>query len=114
MKFMPLLFAGVRKLASKPADRPANLTRLRARSRFNASSMQRLHGKQIRTSIPVRKTSLARRDDNLSVRLLTLGFFFQSVALGAGATLVPVRNDSEIERGLETVAGQSNSGLIIA
>ena len=39
MKFMPLLFAGVRKLASKPADRPANLTRLRARSRFNASSM---------------------------------------------------------------------------
>ncbi len=39
--------------------------------------------------------------------------FLQSVAVGAEATLVPVRNDSEIERALETVAGQSNSGLII-
>jgi len=39
--------------------------------------------------------------------------FLQSAALGAEATLVPVRNDSEIERALETVAGKSNSGLII-
>jgi ABC-type uncharacterized transport system substrate-binding protein len=39
--------------------------------------------------------------------------FLQSVALGAEATLVPVRNDSEIERALEAVAGKSNSGLII-
>jgi putative ABC transport system substrate-binding protein len=39
--------------------------------------------------------------------------FLQSVALGAEATLMPVRNDSEIERALETVAAKSNSGLII-
>lgn len=39
--------------------------------------------------------------------------FLRSVALGAEATLVPVRNDLEIERALETVARKSNSGLII-
>jgi len=39
--------------------------------------------------------------------------FLQSVAVGAEATLLPVRNDSDIERALETVAGQSKSGLII-
>jgi putative tryptophan/tyrosine transport system substrate-binding protein len=39
--------------------------------------------------------------------------FMRSVALGAEATLLPVRNDTEIERAAEAVAGKSNSGLII-
>ena len=40
--------------------------------------------------------------------------FLQSIALGAEATLAPVRDESELERALETVAGKSNSGIIIA
>lgn len=39
--------------------------------------------------------------------------FLESVAPGAEATLVPVRSDAEIGRAAETVAGKSNSGLII-
>ncbi|MGB9114893.1 ABC transporter substrate-binding protein [Bradyrhizobium sp.] len=39
--------------------------------------------------------------------------FLQSVAQGAEATLLPVRSDAEIERAAETVASNSNSGLII-
>ncbi len=39
--------------------------------------------------------------------------FLQSVARGADATLLPVRSDVEIERAAETLAGKSNSGLII-
>jgi putative ABC transport system substrate-binding protein len=39
--------------------------------------------------------------------------FLQSVAFGAEAALVPVRSEAEIERAVEAVAAQSNSGLII-
>jgi putative ABC transport system substrate-binding protein len=40
-------------------------------------------------------------------------YFQQSVALGAEATLVPVRNNPEIESAFETIALKSNSGLIV-
>jgi putative tryptophan/tyrosine transport system substrate-binding protein len=39
--------------------------------------------------------------------------FLHSVALGAEATLVPVRNDAEIESAAKAIAAKSNSGLII-
>jgi putative tryptophan/tyrosine transport system substrate-binding protein len=40
-------------------------------------------------------------------------YFLQSVALGAEATLEPVRNNPEIERTFDMFAGKSNVGVII-
>lgn len=40
-------------------------------------------------------------------------YFQQSVALGAEAALMPVRNKSEIERAFETLALKPDSGLIV-
>jgi len=39
--------------------------------------------------------------------------FFQSVAVGSEAALVPVRSEAEIKRAVENIAGKSNSGLIV-
>jgi hypothetical protein len=70
-------------------------------------------GKWVEFPKEMAPTSRMSRLFSIRIHLLTLGISCNRLRL-VQKTLVPVRNNSEKERGFETVTGQSNSGPIIA